>query len=154
MLGALYVVGVVYGVFVLVLRPPRLPPMPLRDARAPLTEHVLFVVVDGLRYDVATDARRMPRFAEAMQRHRSAEILAGRISMTSAAVQNYGTGQRGRFAQIVRNLNPDPPPYDSWLQNAAERGRVLALAGDPAWVEMYGPSFRHKLVDPEGVAMD
>jgi hypothetical protein len=152
--GALYVVGVVYGVFVLVLRPPRLPPMPLREARAPLTQHVLFVVVDGLRYDVATDPRRMPRFAEAMQRHRSAEILAGRISMTSAAVQNYGTGQRGRFAQIVRNLNPDPPPYDSWLQNAAERGRVLALAGDPVWVEMYGPSFRHTLVDPEGVAMD
>lgn len=154
LLGALYVLGVIYGVFVLVLRPPRLPTMPLQAARPPLAKHVLFVVVDGLRYDVATDAGRMPRFAEAMQRHRSAEILAGRISMTSAAVQNYGTGQRGRFAQIVRNLNPDPPPYDSWLQNAAARGRVLALAGDPVWTEMYGASLRRQLLDPEGVAMD
>ncbi len=154
MLGALYVVGVIYGIFVLVLRPPRLPAMELPQARDRLSPHVLFVVVDGLRYDVATDPVRMPRFADAMQRHRSAEIFAGRISMTSAAVQNYGTGQRGRFAQIVRNLNPDPPQYNSWLQNASARGLVLALAGDPVWTEMYGGSFRHKLLDPEGVAMD
>ena len=153
-LGAVYVIGVVYGTFVLVLRPPPPPAVPLPPARPALSEHVLFVVVDGLRYDVATDPERMPHFADAMQRHRSADIIAGRISMTSAAVQNYGTGQRGRFAQIVRNINPDPPPYNSWLQNAADRGRVLALAGDPVWVEMFGKSFREQRLDPEGVAMD
>jgi hypothetical protein len=153
-LGALYVLGVVYGTFVLVLRPPPPPQVPLPAARAALSRHVLFVVVDGLRYDVATDPKRMPHFAEAMQTRRSAEIIAARISMTSAAVQNYGTGQRGRFAQIVRNINPDPPPYNSWLHNAAERGRVLGLAGDPVWVEMFGKSFRYQLLDPEGVAMD
>lgn len=153
-LGAVYVIGVVYGTFVLVLRPPPPPAVALPAARPALTEHLLFVVVDGLRYDVATDPARMPRFADAMQRYRSAEILAGRISMTSAAVQNYGTGQRGRFAQIVRNINPDAPPYDSWLENAAKRGKKLTLAGDPVWVEMYGSSFSEQLLDPEGVAMD
>ena len=153
-LGALYVLGVVYGTFVLVLRPPPPPRLPEPPARAALSQHVLFVVVDGLRYDVATDARRMPHFAEAMQQRRSAEIYAGRISMTSAAVQTYGTGQRGRFAQIVRNINPDPPPYNSWLHNAAERGKVLALAGDPVWGQMFGKSFRYQELDPEGVAMD
>lgn len=153
-LGAVYVIGVVYGTFVLVLRPPPPPHVALPAARPALTQHLLFVVVDGLRYDVATDAARMPRFAEAMQRRRSAEILAGRISMTSAAVQNYGTGQRGRFAQIVRNINPDPPPYDSWLHSAAERGKRLAVAGDSVWNEMYGKSFGEQLLDPEGVAMD
>lgn len=153
-LGAVYVIGVIYGTFVLVLRPPPPPHVALPAARPALTQHLLFVVVDGLRYDVATDTARMPHFAEAMQRQRSAEIWAGRISMTSAAVQNYGTGQRGRFAQIVRNINPDPPPYDSWLHNAAERGRKLALAGDPVWIEMYGDSFGERLLDPEGVAMD
>lgn len=153
-LGALYVLGVIWGVFVLVLRPPPLPAMAAPAAQSRLSPHVLFVVVDGLRFDVATDPSRMPRFAQAMKKHRSAEILAGRISMTSAAVQNYGTGQRGRFAQIVRNINPDPPPYDNWLKSAAARGQVLALAGDPVWTEMYGDSFRYQLHDPEGVAMD
>ncbi len=154
LLGALYVLGVVYGTFVLVLKPSAPPQLPLPAVRPALAQHVLFVVVDGLRYDVATDPRRMPRFAQAMQRHQSADIFAGRISMTSAAVQNYGTGQRGRFAQIVRNINPDPPPYASWLANAAERGLVLALAGDPTWAQMFGKSFRYKELDPPGVAID
>ena len=153
-LGALYIVGVVSGVFVLVLRPPPPPRVTEPPALPALTQHVLFVIVDGLRYDVATDALRMPRFAEAMRRFRSAEIYAGPISMTSAAVQNYGTGQRGRFAQIVSNINPDPPAYNSWIHNAAARGLTLAVAGDPVWIEMFGRSFQHALLDPPGVAMD
>jgi hypothetical protein len=154
LLGAVYVLGVVYGMLVLVLTPPPPPAVPLPEARPALARHVLFVVVDGLRYDVATDPVRMPHFAEAMRTRQSAEILSSRISMTSAAVQNYGTGQRGRIGLIVRNINPGRPLYNTWLKNAAERGLTLALAGDPVWVEMYGPSLRYKLLDPEGVAMD
>jgi hypothetical protein len=153
-LGALYVVGVVYGMMAIVLRPPSAPDVPEQPARPRLAQHVLFVVVDGLRFDVANDPARMPHFAEAMRERHSAQILAGKISMTSAAVQNYGTGQRGRLVQIVRNINPEPPPYDSWLRTAARNGRVLGLVGDPVWVEMFGPAFRYKLLDPPGVAMD
>jgi hypothetical protein len=148
------VLGVVYGMLVLILTPPPPPAVPLPEARPALARHVLFVVVDGLRYDVATDPARMPHFAEAMRTRQSAEILSSRISMTSAAVQSYGTGQRGRIGLIVRNINPGRPLYNTWLQNAAERGLTLALAGDPVWVEMYGRSLRYKLLDPEGVAMD
>jgi hypothetical protein len=154
LLGAIYAIGIVYGMLVLVLTPPPPPPVRLPEARPALARHVLFVIVDGLRYDVATDPARMPRFAEAMQSRRSAEIYAGRISMTSAAVQSYGTGQRGRIGLIVRNINPARPLYNTWLQNAAERGLTLALAGDPTWTVMYGPSLRYALLDPEGVAMD
>lgn len=154
LLGVLYVVGVAYGMMAIVLRPPSAPDIPEQPARPRLAQHVLFVVVDGLRFDVANDPARMPHFAEAMQVHHSAQILAGRISMTSAAVQNYGTGQRGRLVQIVRNINPEPPPYSTWLKSAAESGRVLGLVGDPVWVEMFGPYFRYKLLDPPGVAMD
>jgi len=32
-----------------------------------LAKHILFVVVDGLRYDIATDPARMPHFARAMR---------------------------------------------------------------------------------------
>lgn len=154
LLAAAYVIGVVYGMLALILTPPPPPPVPLSEARPALTQHVLFVVVDGLRYDVATDPERMPHFAAAMRSRRSAEILSSRISMTSAAVQNYGTGQRGRIGLIVRNINPGRPLYNTWLENAAARGLTLALAGDPVWVEMYGASLRYQLLDPEGVAMD
>jgi len=153
-LGAIYVLGVIYGTFVLVLKPP--PPAPVAQpaARPALSKHLLLVIVDGLRYDVAIDRAGMPNFAEAMRTRRGGDIYAGRISMTSAAIQNYGTGQRGRFAQIVRNINPDPPAYNSWLQNARARGLTLALAGEPGWSDMFGPSFQYTLLDPPGVAMD
>jgi hypothetical protein len=154
LLGAIYVAFVVYGVLTVVLTappPPRLSPSPARPA---LTEHVLFVVVDGLRYDIATDPARMPHFAEAMRTRRSAEIYAGRISTTAAAVQSYGTGQRGRVGLIVRNINPGRAIYNSWIQNAAQQGLTLGLVGDHVWDDMYGKSLRHQRHNPPGVAME
>src|SRR5438874_2703505 len=72
-------------------------------AHAALTRHLAFVVVDGLRYDVATDAALMPHSAAAMREHASGAILAGEVSMTSSAVLAYGTGQPGDLDQIVFN---------------------------------------------------
>ncbi|HEY4156788.1 MAG TPA: alkaline phosphatase family protein, partial [Polyangiaceae bacterium] len=155
LVSALYVLGTVFGGLYLFLKPP--PPPELKSpavAHAPLTRHLLLVIVDGLRFDVATDPALMPRFSEAMQSHRSAEILAGRVSMTSSAVQNYGTGQPGGFEQIARNANPDPARFSNWLNNAAQQGLVLGVMGDDAWVEMYRDSFRFQRRNPPGVAID
>jgi hypothetical protein len=154
LLGAIYVAFVVYGVLTVVLTSPPPPRVPLPTAGPALTEHVLFVVVDGLRYDIATDPARMPHFAEAMRTRRSAEIYAGRISTTAAAVQSYGTGQRGRVGLIVRNINPGRAIYNSWIENAAQRGLTLGLVGDHVWDDMYGKSLHHQRHNPPGVAMD
>lgn len=43
----------------------------------------------------------MPRFSAAMRRYRSADIMAGQVSMTSSAVQSFASGQRGRLEQVV-----------------------------------------------------
>lgn len=127
---------------------------PVKLLARPLTEHLLFVVVDGLRYDIGTDRELMPHFARAMQEQASAELWAGRVSMTSSAVLSFGTGQPGRFEQIVRNIDPDPPPFNSWLANAHQQGLTLMAAGDPAWAEMFGASIDEHRDDPKGVAID
>lgn len=147
--------GTAWSVFEAVAPPA--PPAALEKpavAHAPLTRHLLFVIVDGLRYDVATDPEQMPIFARAMREKTSAEIWCGRISMTSSAVMSYGTGQPGRLEQIVRNVQPKPPPYDSWLRHARQSGLTLMSVGDPAWMWMYGAELKESLVDPPGVAID
>lgn len=152
--GAAYVVGVVLATLMLLKPgpPPRLPKAAVVEPA--LTKRLLFVIVDGLRYDVATDARLMPRFTQAMQRYRSADILAGPVSMTSSAVQTFATGQRGRIEQFARNLNPDPPPFESWMQNAREQGLKVALVGDPTWDQMFGKAFDEVRLDPPNAAVE
>lgn len=153
-LSALYILSFVFAVLAL-LRPGKPPELPKAHVVAPgLSRHLLFVIVDGLRYDFATDPKRMPNFAAAMARHRSADILAGPVSMTSSAVQSFASGQRGRLEQIARNINPDPPPFQSWMQNARDAGKKVALVGDRVWQEMYGHAFDEMLLDPPGVAID
>jgi len=152
--SALYILGVVYASLTL-LKPQQPPALPkAKVVHSALTQHLLFVVIDGLRYDVATDPARMPHFAQAMREHRSADILAGPVSMTSSAVLTFGTGQRGRLENIARNINPDPPPFESWMHNALERGLKVSLVGDRTWLEMYGHAFSEIFPDPPGVAID
>jgi len=154
LLVALAGVGVVLAFLRIVVPEPSywVEPRPLREQA--LTRHLMLVVVDGLRFDVATDPNRMPRFAQAMRTHASAEVWAGRVSMTTSAVLAFGTGQPGGMDQVVRNIHPRPPAFDSWLHSAHDRGLSLAIAGDPAWKEMYGAFFGRALLDPPGVGIE
>lgn len=123
-------------------------------AHARLARRLMLVIVDGLRYDVARDPARMPELSRALEQETSGELWAGRVSMTTSAVLTIGTGQRGGFEQILRNANPRPPPFDSWLGAARAAGLTLMSVGDPAWVEMYGSALRTHRLDPAGVAID
>jgi len=133
-------------------------PAPLLDTprvvEPALTRHVLFVVVDGLRYDIATDPKRMPHFAQAMRRHTSGEVWASRVSMTTSAVLAYGTGQHGALEQVLRNVSAKPPPFDNWFAHARAAGLTVMAVGEPAWTQMYAAELTESRVDPEGVAID
>jgi hypothetical protein len=153
--AALLVSAVLYAVVGLVIptgAPPSLepsaPPVPA------LTHRLLLVIVDGLRWDVATDPARMPNFSRAVREETGGQLMAGRVSMTTSAIMTIGTGQRGSLEQIVRNINPTPPPFDSWLRSAKQAGLSVMSVGDPAWVEMYGKYLVTYRKDPEGVAID
>lgn len=115
---------------------------------------LMLVIVDGLRWDVANDPARMPEFSRAMREEAAGELWAGRVSMTTSAVLTIGTGQRGGFEQIVRNLDARPPPFESWLVTAKERGLTVMSVGDRAWGQMFGRALSERRVDPDGVAID
>lgn len=154
MVSAVFVLGVIFASLALV-RPQAPPEVPSASAaHGPLTSHLLFVIVDGLRHDLATNAERMPRFAEAMRTKRSAEVTSGPLSITSAAIQNFGSGQPGQLEQIVHNLSPDPVRYESWIGNARRLGQSTAFVGDATWVRMFGAHFSRAWVDPPGMAID
>jgi hypothetical protein len=137
----------------IVLHPaPAVPVEPTAVAPRALSEHVILLIADGLRYDVATDGR-MPHFAAAMERHSSGAIWAGTITMSSAAILAYGTGQRGGIEQLVFNMDPRPPSLNTWLANAA-RDHELGAVGDLTWVKLYGADLAYAYPDPPGVAME
>jgi hypothetical protein len=111
---------------------PRAPALPSEGRR------LVVVLVDGLRYDCATDPDYAPNFARNMQRHSSAEVWAGQITMTSAATLAMGTGTRGSFAQVVLNVETRRTQANHLFENARSAGLRTGLIGDPVWFQAYG----------------
>jgi len=145
----------IYAVLGVALQPapsPRIEPI---SAGPALTKHVLLFIVDGLRYDVATNPKRMPHFVAAMKKHSSGLIWAGRISMSSSAVLAYGTGQWGQLEQLALNMFSQRPSFNSWLENGARNhGLTLDMVGDVNWIQMYRDHLSELRPDPHGVAME
>lgn len=149
------VVALVVGfVRLIVPRPPPASvalPAPVGPA---LTSHLVLVIVDGLRHDIAVDPSRMPHFARSMRERPSAEIWAGRVSMTSAAILTFATGQRGGVDQIVNNESGSKVAYNDLVSNARAAGLVTAFTGDRAWLRMFPDAWSMAHPDPQGVAID
>ena len=133
--------------------PPNLPPTaPLGP---PLTQHVALIIIDGLRYDLATDRAVMPEMARRMAMHAHGEIWANKISMTSSAVLTYGTGQRGELDQIANNESGHAVPYANLPANTRAAGRVTAATGDRAWFQLYPGAWTLEHPDPfAGIDID
>lgn len=153
--AVLVVVGLLVGLIALVVPrpPPESVPVPA-PLGPPLTKHLAFIIVDGLRFDIATDPARMPLFAKRMREETSGEILSGRVSMTSSAVLTYATGQRGDVDQIINNESGSPVAYNHLIQNARKAGLVTAATGDWAWFRMFKGHWSMERPDPEGIAID
>jgi hypothetical protein len=120
----------------------------------PLTRHLVFVIIDGLRHDLAVDPEAMPALSQRMARESHAEIWAGPVSMTSSAVLTYGSGQRGDLEQIVNNETGAAVAYDDVIGNAREAGLITAGIGDRAWFRMFPRAWDLVHPDPDGVAID
>lgn len=119
----------------------------------PLTKRLVLVVIDGLRYDFATDPERAPNLARYMREESSAEVWAGRITMTSAAVLSLGTGTRGDFSQIVLNVHARRTTANDLFTNARAAGLRVGLIGDPVWRQAYG-EFDQERLSPGDLALD
>lgn len=150
-----FVAALTFGLLGLALPqppPPELPtPAPLGP---PLTRHLMLVVIDGLRQDIATDAAKMPHLAARLQAHASGVVWANPVSMTSSAVLTYGTGQRGDIDQVVNNETGSPTAYDHLPAAVRDAGLTTAGTGDHAWFQMYPGAWDREHPDPEGVGME
>ncbi|HRI63663.1 MAG TPA: alkaline phosphatase family protein [Polyangium sp.] len=155
-LGALtFVVAVLLMTVRLVIPPPVPPAVPVPVAAGPaLTQHLVFIIIDGLRYDVALDRAAMPFLSRQMAEHRSAEIWCGTVSVTSSAVLTYGTGQRGDLEQIIKNELGTPVVFNDLIGNAKSGGLLTASAGARVWLKLYPNRWDYMHPDPPGVALD
>jgi len=133
------------------VRPAPVAPQPASVAR--LTDRLVFVVIDGLRHDLAIDPARAPNLARHMRDDAHAVVWAGRVTMTSAAVLSWGTGQRASFAQVILNFNMGRTTHNDLFANARAAGIRTALAGDDTWPLVYGP-FDRQILDRQGMAIE
>jgi hypothetical protein len=132
--------------------PPR--PTAAREVFGPsLTKRLALIVLDGIRYDVATDGRRMPRLAQRFHGHAGAELWAEPISMTASAALVIGTGTHAGIDLAIRNETAKPSPYEDVFTTARGAGLRTGIVGDPVWTNMYPGAWDVMRADPHLVAV-
>ena len=132
----------VVGILAMVLRIVA-PPAPAANlaGRAPfgppLTKRLALVLLDGVRFDVGTDPRRMPRLAERFRAHASAELWAEPISMTASAATVFGTGAHADLSLAIRNETAAPTLFEDLFTIARSAHLRTGTVGDPVWTGLY-----------------
>ena len=120
---------------------------------APLTRRMALIVLDGLRFDVGTDARRMPRLAARFRTHASAELWAEPISMTASAVTIFGTGAHAGINLAIRNETAQPSLLENLFTLARGAGLRTGTVGDGVWVALYPTSWDVVHAEPHRLAV-
>jgi len=110
---------------------------PRASLGAPLTKRLAFVLLDGVRFDVATDGRRMPRLSERFRSNANAELWAEPISMTASAALVFGTGAHAGIDQAIRNETSQPTLFEDLFTIARAAQLRTGTVGDPVWTGLY-----------------
>jgi hypothetical protein len=138
LLAVVLVVGIAAMVMRVVTPPPPSAELARRAPLGPaLTKRLAFVLLDGVRYDVATDGRRMPRLSERFRANAGAELWAEPISMTASAALVFGTGAHAGIDQAIRNETSQPTLFDDLFTIARAAHLRTGTVGDPVWTGLY-----------------
>jgi hypothetical protein len=138
----LLAVVLVVGIATMVMRvvtpaPPSAELSPRAPLGPPLTRRLALVVLDGVRLDVATDGRRMPRLAERFRAHAGAALWAEPISMTASAALVIGTGAHAGIDQAIRNETSMATFFEDVFSIARKAQLRTGTVGDPVWIGLY-----------------
>ena len=114
---------------------------PNDEVAAPaLTDRVVLVVIDGLRYDTALESDLMPRL-QALGRSGTAGLsLASLVTMTGLGVRTLGTASSPALADILLETKLPPVEFDNVFAALRRRGGHIAWLGNSAWKELFGAS--------------
>jgi hypothetical protein len=120
----------------------------------PLTKRLALVVLDGLRFDVATEPRRMPKLAARFRSNASAELWAEPISMTASAALVFGSGAHAEIDLAIRNESSQPTLFED-IFTLARRSHHLrtGTVGDPVWTGLYPNGWDVTRADPHWLAV-
>lgn len=104
-----------------------------------LASRVLWVVVDGLRYDTALDdqLRWMPELQVLARQGASGEASTTPITMTGVGVRAMATGMSPSLADLARNWSlPHVTDDHLFARIKARGGRAVAL-GNETWFQLF-----------------
>jgi hypothetical protein len=105
----------------------------------PLSPRALLIVIDGLRFDTALESGWMPRLAGLARSGAAGVALTPQVTMTSTGVRALGSGVSPGMADLVRYGALPPVSWDSLAAQVVQHGGRVALVGDAAWREAFGP---------------
>ena len=102
-----------------------------------LSDRVVLIVVDGLRYDASLE---MPYLNEL--RHQGAEFITetGQPSLSLPGWTTLGTGAGPEISGVTTNWYQGAVRLDTVLAEAKRAGLKTAIVGDKAWDQLYGAS--------------
>ena len=107
-------------------------------AAPPLTDRVVLVVIDGLRYDTALESDLMPRLQAVARTGAAGLSMASLVTMTGLGVRTLGTSSSPALADILLETKLPPVAFDNVFASLRRRGGHIAWLGNSAWRELFG----------------
>lgn len=100
-----------------------------------LAEHLVLVVLDGLRLDRASELPSMRALAE---RGASGAVRVTQPSLSNPARAAIATGSLPEVSGVTNNSVFSPPPVQSIFSLARQRGMQSAVIGSSFWQRAFG----------------
>ena len=116
---------------------------PLPDQ--PLSEGLLFVVIDGGRRDMMSNPEYMPNLNSRVKNGAYLEIQTNPMTMTAICVKEIATGVPSRPNEALQNFHPEHPGTpDGWKLASTHDGdgdgeydHQVGILGDYVWKDLY-----------------
>lgn len=130
-----------------------LPAVPPPSAAPALSQHVILIVLDGLRVDAS---RSLPTLNRLRTDGVDRTMGVGQPSYSLPGWTVIGTGAWQEQSGIASNFTEDPIALDTIFLALQRAGRSTAIVGSDGWEQLYasGVDEIHVFGDPEGGYID
>lgn len=107
----------------------------------PLTDKIIFVVIDALRLDFFTPQHMPFLYKTAEKTGCNFTVHVQSPTVTLPRIKSLTTGRVPQFSDILFNLGSAGVVKDSFLHQAVEKGKKITFYGDDTWLRIYPELF-------------